>query len=64
MTEKNDEKINEICVIHEKKTLDSSEYISVQLKSSELSVDNLIQKALDATVISGEKQFKKVDAIL
>ena len=42
---KKDEKENEVTVIHEKSSLDYREYISISLKSANVAVDSLIEKA-------------------
>jgi len=60
---KKDEKENEVTVIHEKSSLDYREYISISLKSANVAVDSLIEKALEATKIPNTKKPRKLEAI-
>ena len=59
MTEKEDSTIKEVFIVKRKSKIDSEDYVSIQLRSSEDSIEQLLQKALGASTIDMSKQEKK-----
>ena len=50
---------NEISFVKSSTSMDSIEYVSIQLKSSDETIDELIRKAISASKIQKEKPKKK-----
>ena len=47
-----DSKVREVFIVKRSTKIDSDEYVSVQLKSSDDSIEQLLQKAIQASVLS------------
>ena len=45
-------KVREVFIVKRSTKIDSDEYVSVQLKSSDDSIEQLLQKAIQASVLS------------
>ena len=59
MTEKENSSIREVFIVKRKATIDSEDYVSVQLRSSDDSVEELLQKAMTASAMELSKKGKK-----
>ena len=50
--ESNESKVREVFIVKRSTKIDSDEYVSVQLKSSDDSIEKLLKKAVLASVLS------------
>ena len=48
----NESKVREVFIVKRSTKMDSDEYVSVQLKSSDDSIEKLLKKAVEASVLS------------
>ena len=48
----NESKVREVFIVKRSTKMDSDEYVSVQLKSSDDSIEKLLKKAVQASVLS------------
>ena len=61
MSEESEITAKEVSIVKRSTTMDSDDYVSIQLKSSEDSIDELLQKAINAaSAPSHKKSDKKV----
>ena len=51
MSEESDSKVKEVFIVKRSTKMDSDEYISVQLKSSDDTIEELLRTAMDASVM-------------
>ena len=63
MTEKEDSTIKEVFIVKRKSKIDSEDYVSVQLRSSNDSIEELLQKAMDASTMELSKEGKKTAGV-
>ena len=59
MTENNESNTKEVSIVRRNTKMDSEDFISIQLRSSEDSIDELISKAMNATTTSPQKKSDK-----
>lgn len=61
MSEENDSKIHEVVIVKRKTIMDAEEFVSIQLKSSEDTIESLLKKAMSASKTTPlEKNDKKL----
>ena len=63
MTEKEDSTIKEVFIVKRKSKIDSEDYVSVQLRSSNDSIEELLQKAMGASTMELSKEGKKTAGV-
>ncbi len=52
MSEESNSKIKEVFIVKRSKKMDSDDYVSIQLKSSDDSIEKLLKKAVLASVLN------------
>jgi len=61
MSDENESKIHEVVIVKRKTIMDAEEFVSIQLKSSEDTIESLLKKAMSATKSKPlEKNDKKL----
>ncbi|RZD42227.1 MAG: hypothetical protein CXT78_09730 [Thaumarchaeota archaeon] len=61
MSDENESKINEVVIVKRKTIMDAEEFVSIQLKSSDDTIESLLKKAIAATKTKSlEKNDKKL----